>query len=184
MFDTHRMTAAAFTSAVKSIHTRGNKLQADIHKACVAALLFSLPTAAAAKGEDLPLGDLNATPALQLAQGLSAGMPRNKVINWFATFTNVRITVTGGGKTWAASMLKPGEDGFKQLTAEDVQAAIKCPYWDNDPEVDVPPMDLDKAIAALLKKAKTAAKDGKLSNPEKAARQMLALEKLAPAAAK
>lgn len=173
LFATHRMSADAFKAAVKSINTRGKKLQEDIHRAAVAAMLFSLH-------ESLG-GNLNGTPALQLCQGLTTGMPRNKVINWFTTFTNLRITVTGGGKTWAVTMLKPGEDGHKELTEADVEAAIKCAYWDNDPEQDVPPMDIDAAIAALIKKATTAIKDGKVKNPERAAQQLAALNKLAPA---
>lgn len=174
MFDTYRMTKETFAAAVKSINTRGKKLQDDIHRAAIAAALFSLH-------ESLG-GKLNATPALQLCQNLTAGMPRNKVINWFTTFTNVRITVTGGGKTWAAKMLVPGDDGHKELTPEDVEAFIKCAYWDNDPEADLPPMDIDAAIAALIKKATTAIKDGKVKNPERAAVQLKALEKLAPPA--
>lgn len=171
-FNAHKMTAPVFAAAVKSINLRGKALQRDIHKAAVAAMIFSLP--------EKQGGNLNATPSLQLCQGLTAGMPRNKVINWFTTFTNIRITVTNGGKTWQASMLKPGEDGFKALKDEDIQAAIDCPYWDNDPEADVPPLDIDKAIAALIKKATTAIKDGKVTNPERAALQLAALTKLAP----
>lgn len=174
MFDTYRMTKETFASAVKSINTRGKKLQDDIHRAAVAAMLFSLH-----RGLQ---GNENATPALQLCQGLTAGLPRNKVINWFTTFTNVRITVTNGGKTWAATLLKPGEEGHKELTEADIKAAIDCPYWDNDPEVDVPPMDLDAAIAALIKKATTAIKDGKVKNPERAEKQLASLQRLAPKA--
>lgn len=172
-FASYRMTTAAFGAAVKSINTRGKKLQADIHSACVAAMLFSLH-------QDLG-GDLNATPALQLCQNLPAGLPRNKIVNWFATFTNVRITVSNGGKTWEVKNLAPSDDNFKALTEADIQIAIDTPYWDAEPEKDIAPLDLDKAIAALIKKAKTAVADGKVTNPEKAKQQLAALAKLAPA---
>lgn len=173
MFDKHRMTSAAFAAAVKSINTRGKKLQQDVHAACVAALLFALP--------ENQGGNLNSTPAMQLCQNLPAGLPRNKLVNWFVTFTNIRITVSNGGKTWAVKLLVPGDDGFRHFTDEDIQAAIDTPYWDNEPEKDIAPLDMDKMIAALIKKATTAIADGKVTNPDKAKTQLAALKKLAPA---
>lgn len=165
MTDTYKMTAAAYKSAVTSIRTRGSNITRDIHRAAIAAFLFSNQ-------------DKNATPALQLAQALAAGLPRNKVIGWFHHFTNIRITVSkqkDGSFAWSCKNLAPTikENGvevpnpdFTVMTPEHIAEAIKRPYWDLTPETDIREVDVQTLIANALKRIDAASKAGKLkANP-------------------
>jgi hypothetical protein len=156
-YATHIMTTEAFKKAVVSIGTRGKNLDRDTHAAAVAALIASLP---AAMG-----GHLNATPALQLVQAMSAGQARNKVIAWFTYFSNIRITVAkqkDGSFKWSVRNNGPTHDDFLPVDEALVMEAIKLPFWDLTPEPDVAEVDVSKLIAAAIKKITAAAAAGKL----------------------
>lgn len=169
------MTTAALKTATSSIKTRGSNLTRDIHKAAVGALIMSLST-------DMG-GHLNATPALQLAQALAAGLPRNKVIAWFAEFSNIRITVSkakDGSMAWGCKNLSPTHAEYKAITEADVMAAIATPYWDLNPEPDMKEVDVTALINALLKKVAKAEADGKLKADPANAIRIEGLRKLVP----
>ena len=176
------MTTAALKTATSSIKTRGSNLTRDIHKAAVGALIVSLP-------DDMG-GHLNATPALQLVQALAPGLPRNKVIAWFAEYSNIRITVAkdkeGGGFKWGCKNLSPTLKGgepnpeYKAITEADVMAAIAKPYWDLNPEHDIKEVDVAALIANALKRIDAADKNGKLKADPANAIRIEALRKLVP----
>jgi hypothetical protein len=169
------MTTAALKAATTSIKTRGNNLTASIHKAAVGALIMSLPN-------DMD-GHLNATPALQLVQALAAGLPRNKVIAWFAEYSNIRITVSkgkDGSMTWGCKNLSPTHAEYKAITEADVMTAIAKPYWDLNPEHDVKEVDVAALIANALKRIDAANKNGKLKADPANAIRIEALRKLVP----
>lgn len=153
---TYKMTTAAYKSAVSSIKTRSANVTKDIHRACVAAMLFSAD-------------DKNATPALQLVQALSAGMPRNKVINWFHHFTNVRITAAkqkDGSFAWTVKNLSPDHEEFTDMTEAQRAEAIKKAYWDLQPETDIKEVDIQALLSNVLKRVNAAKAAGKLKvNP-------------------
>ena len=156
-YATHIMTNDAFKAAVKSIGTRGKNLDRDTHAAAVAALIASLP---AAMG-----GHLNATPALQLCQAMSAGQARNKVIAWFTYFSNIRITVAkqkDGSFKWSVRNNGPTHEDFLSVDEALVMEAIKLPFWDLTPEPDMAEVDVSKLIALAIKKIVKAQADGKL----------------------
>ena len=143
---TYAMNAATFKKAVASITLRSGTLTKDIHRAAMAALIFS--------GGDNIGGDKNATPALQLVQALAPGMPRNKVINWFHYFTNVRISVAkqkDGSFKWSVKNLGPSHDEFEEIDAALFNAAADLPYWDLMPEADVREVEVAKLIANAIK---------------------------------
>lgn len=169
------MTTAALKSATTSIKTRGNNLTKDIHAAAVGALIMALPS-------DMG-GHLNATPALQLVQALAAGLPRNKVIAWFAEFSNIRITVSkgkDGAMTWGCKNLSPTHDEYQAITEADVLAAIATPYWDLNPEANITEVDVVALIHAVLKKVAKADADGKLKADPANSIRIEALRKLVP----
>lgn len=156
-YSTHIMTKEAFAKAVVSIGTRGKNLDRDTHAAAVAALIASLPEAMG--------GHLNATPALQLCQAMSAGQARNKVIAWFTEFSNVRITVSkqkDGSFKWSAKNRNHEHEAYLPVTEAIVMRAIKVPFWDLSPEPDMVEVDVSKLIAAAIKKITAAAAAGKL----------------------
>lgn len=173
---THAMTTAAFKSAVSSIKTRGANITRDIHRAAVAALIFS--------GNETINGDKNATPALQLAQALAAGLPRNKVIGWLHHFSNVRITVSkakDGSFSWTVKNLGPSHPEYQEITMDLLQEAIDKPYWDLNPDHDIKEFDVTAAINALLKRANDASKAGKLKADPANEQRLAALRSLVPA---
>jgi hypothetical protein len=156
-YATHIMTNEVFKKAVVSIGTRGKNLDRDTHAAAVAALIASLPA-------DMG-GHLNATPALQLCQAMSAGQARNKVIAWFTYFSNIRITVSkqkDGSFKWGCKNLGPNADAYLPVDEALVMAAIKLPFYDLNPEPDMAEVDVSKLIAAAIKKITAAAAAGKL----------------------
>lgn len=175
LFASHRMTADAQTKLGASILKRGTSLQNDIHRLAVAVALDTLHT-------DLG-GNLNIDKVPLVITSMSAGMPRNKIVNWFAVHTNVRIAVSGGGKTVEVSLLKPGMEGHRELTEENVNTFINEPYWMTTPEEDVSFLDVDKMIGAAIKKLSAAIKDGKVANKDDATKKLAALQRLAPAKA-
>ena len=172
-YATHIMTNDAFKAAVKSIGTRGKNLDRDTHAAAVAALIASLP---AAMG-----GHLNATPALQLCQAMSAGQARNKVIAWFAEFSNIRITVAkqrDGSFKWSAKNRNHEHEAYLPVTEAIVMRAIKVPFWDLNPEPDMAEVDVSKLIAAAIKKITAAAAAGKLKMDPANEQRIAGLRKL------
>jgi hypothetical protein len=163
-FATYAMAEkTTFKNALISIRNRGTNLARDTHRACIAAMLYSLVPELG--------GSKNADPALRLCQHIADGMPRNKVVLWFHYFTNVRVTIkTGadGAVTWSVKNLSPmKKDGspnadYKELTEDMVQKAIDTPYWKLNPEPDVAPVDIERLISNAIKKIDKARADGKL----------------------
>lgn len=173
MFDTHRLTADAQAKLGASILKRGTSLQADIHKLSVAVMLDTLHRGLG--------GNENIDKVPLVITSMSAGMPRNKVVNWFAVHTNVRIAVSGGGKNIEVKLLKPGMDGHRELTTADIEKAIAEPYWLTTPEEDVAMLDVDKVIYAAMAKVKKAIAEGKVANKDDATKKLASLQRLVPA---
>lgn len=176
---TYAMNAVAYKKAIVSIKTRSGTLTKDIHRAAVAAMIFS--------GTEAIGGDKNATPAKQLAEALAPGMPRNKVIAWFNHFTNVRITVSkqkDGSFTWGVKNIGPTlkdgtpNDDYQELTPELLALAIKTPYWELNPESDIKELDIEAMIKASIKRIEKAMEDGKLKAAPANAQRLAGLRAL------
>lgn len=174
-FATHRLTGAATATLTASIKRRAATLSKDIHAACVAVMLQ-------AATHDLG-GHLDASKALPLVQALGEAMPRNKVILWFATFTNIRVTTTKGkdGKlAWGCKVLGPKDEDYLPQDAGILQDAIDTPYWVLSPEPAMPDIDIAALLASTLKKALKAQTDGKLKANPKNDALIAGLRKLVP----
>ena len=172
---TYAMNAAAYKKAITSIKTRSGTLTKDIHRAAVAAMIFS--------GAEAIGGDKNATPAKQLAEALAAGMPRNKVIAWFTFFTNVRINVSkqkDGTFSWSVKNLGPAHEEYQELTPELLATAIKTPYWELNPEADIKEVDIMAVIKAAIARVEKAQENGKLKAGPANAQRLAGLKALLP----
>jgi hypothetical protein len=172
-YATYIMTKEAFVKAVASIGTRGKNLDRDTHAAAISALIASLP---AGMG-----GHLNATPALQLCQAMSAGQARNKVIAWFAEFSNIRITVSkqkDGTFKWLAKNRNHEHDEYLPVTEAIVMRAINTPFWALNPEPDMTEVDVSKLIANAIKAITRAQANGKLKADPANEQRIAGLRKL------
>lgn len=181
-FATYRLSPEKVKSGTRSIATRSANLANDIHRLAVAIMLNTLPMADKVE-EGTPSGHQNAAQVLPFLQGLAAGMPRNKVIGWFAEHSNVRVTVSDGGKKWACKLLSPKDKEYRVLTTEQVETAIKNPYWTGmGQERDIDTLDADKLLANLIKRLSKAVDEGKVKDPVRAAAQLAGIRKLTSAA--
>lgn len=178
------MNTEAYKKAILSIKTRSGTLTKDIHKAALAAMIFS--------ATDIIGGTKNATPAMQLCQALAAGMQRNEVVAWFHHFTNVRMTVNkqkDGTFKWSCKNLAPTikdkdtgvvspNPEYVELDADLLKEAAKTPYWDLNPQRDVNEVDIESMIRNAIKRIEKAQENGKLKDAPANAQRLAGLRAL------
>lgn len=127
--------ASEVTKLIESIHGRGKKLDADIHRCAVSCLHHADQH-----------GDV--TLLQKLIEAMPKSARRNAVIGWACAF----------GK------FAPSEDGKSVVYAKeeetDIEQAIAIAPWEFAPEQAFRPFDLDKELDRLMKKAIEAAESG------------------------
>lgn len=142
------LTAAAdVNKLIDSIQKRGLALQADCHRAAVAALYH------ADKHGDVTLMQRLLTALPDMAR-------RNALIAWAITF----------GK------FKASEDGksvdYNKVQQTDLDAGATTPFWEFKPEKPFTAFDLGAEIEKLIKRAEKAAKDERNSLPAEGFRSL------------
>lgn len=142
----------------KSLAKRGKAYDADIHAAAVAAIYISMPLADG--------GTLNGEPARQLIASIGKSSRAMTLKDWFAAFSNIRLTLKDGA--WTVKMLGPDKEGYKP--AQPVKAFDK-PFWSVEEQTrGAQAFDFAGAMARLLARA---ANDEKLSEDDKSKAALL-----------
>ncbi|UCR81388.1 hypothetical protein [Brevundimonas phage AA] len=115
---------------IKWIAATGKKLDAILHATAVAIIVHAKEHGDCSRAKTM----LDAMPKSGRAKALAA---------WFETFSAIRFN--GDGEVGLLA------DKEKRIWL--VEEAQATPFWELNPEKDVVVFDLDKALAALLKKA-------------------------------
>ena len=150
---------AGITAAIKSLHTRGDTLQLDIHR-----LLVAICTRWAASGDMRPVaGHIN----LLLAKDKLGGVRKNAIREWVETFMGLKLVEEGENKGdfYAPKSLANGQHmNLKELTNNR--------WWEFKPEAEYKPIDDPrKLIAGLIAKME---KDvGKMGDESKVTPEMI-----------
>jgi len=139
--------------AIASIGNRSQKLDADIHQAAVSVVWHS----ATHNDPDV---------AKRLLAALGKTMRKQAMLAWLCNY--------GAFSTNEAGELVYVKERAAQAVSEaNIEAATAEPFWDFAPEPKYVQFDLEKAIAALLKKAESALakteQDSALVQPDKLA---------------
>jgi hypothetical protein len=136
---TKLMNPAQLDAAIKSIATRGKKLDSDIQEAALSAISHFAEH-----------GDIVFVNKLYLA--LSAGARKSSLALWFVTFTKAAVNTDAATKALAPFNV----DKAKEF---DLDGAMSTPWYDmkKEPELDEL-FDIQKALASLIAKAKKSAK--------------------------
>lgn len=127
--------AKAIDTAIKSVATRGKKIDADIHKIAVSCLVH------ADKHGDVTL-------AQKLVQAMPKSGRANALKDWFLAF----------GKFTYDSTSKSLAYDKKAVTL--TEEAISMPFWEFKPEPEYVPFDINARIARLVKDAEKASAKG------------------------
>lgn len=151
---------ADLTAAIKSLHTRGDSLQLDIHR-----VLVAICTRWAASGDMRPVaGHIN----LLLDKDKLGGVRKNAIREWIETFMGLALVEEGEnkGNFYVPKALASGQHmNLKELTNNR--------WWEFKPEAEYKPIDDPrKLIAALIAKME---KDvGKMGDESKVTPEMIA----------
>lgn len=137
---------AAITAAIEALHKRSDTLQMDVHKLLVAIAVRWAQT-----------GDVR--PAVQhvnklLEKGKFGGMRANAIKAWVETFFGFKYVTEGERKdSFIAGAVKGADLRLKEIG--------NTRWWEFKPEAPYKPLDFDKMLLALLKKAEDRSKDAK-----------------------
>ena len=123
-------TDAELDKAFKSIKGRGNTLQMDVHKAACGVL-----------HRMNELGNNDVRIVGKLMESLPASYRTNAMRDWFTAF---------GPVAWDKNKPVFARDKADKTIA--LTAALAEPFWLFSPEADYKPLDVDKALYALIKK--------------------------------
>ncbi len=141
------MSLKKIDSNIKLIVTNAAKLNGRIHETAV------LIVAHAAEHGDC-------TRALTLVKAMPASMRRAMLIEWFRTFSPIRVSVSND----KVGLLKDGQKGF---VAFDVDAGTAKPFFEmakDTPEAEDLTFDgVNEAIAALIKRLSKRVEEGKVA---------------------
>lgn len=151
---------ASITAAIKSLHTRGDSLQLDIHR-----LLVAVCTRWAASGDVRPVaGHIN----LLLDKDKLGGVRKNAIRAWVETYMGLKLVEEGEnkGQFYAPKGIANG----KHL---DMKALTNNRWWEFKPEPEYKPIDDPrKLIAGLVAKME---KDvGQMGEKSKVTPEMIA----------
>jgi len=151
---------AGITAAIKSLHTRGDSLQLDIHR-----LLVAICTRWAASGDVRPVaGHIN----LLLAKDKMGGVRKNAIRAWVETYMQLKLVEEGEnkGQFYAPKGIANG----KHL---DMKALTNNRWWEFKPEPEYQPITDDtKLVKQLIAKME---KDiGQMGEESKVRPEMLA----------
>lgn len=150
---------AGITAAIKSLHTRGDTLQLDIHR-----LLVAICTRWAASGDMRPVaGHIN----LLLAKDKLGGVRKNAIREWVEKFMGLKLVEEGEnkGNFYVPKSLANGKHmNIKELANNR--------WWEFKPEAEYKPIDDPrKLIAGLIAKME---KDvGKMGDESKVTPEMI-----------
>ena len=128
--------AQAINKAIKSIATRGKKLDQDIHCTAVSVL-------------DHVRQHGDTTVCVSLIDAMPRSGRRKALIHWVNSFAPIDVRQDKAGKVTAK--LKPvrESDGSDFKIAD----AIDMPFWDFTPEKAVAPMTFERLISYVTKHA-------------------------------
>lgn len=127
--------AKAIDTAIKSIGTRGAKLQSDIHVAAVSTLVH------ADKHGDVTL-------AQNLVDAVPTLARKNALRDWFIAMGKFSYDTTEKTLT------------FNKKGTTLLDTAIATPFWEFKQEAEYVPFDLQAAILTLVKRADKAMQNG------------------------
>lgn len=131
---------ASIANAIKSLHTRSDSLQLDIHR-----LLVAICTRWASSGDVRPVaGHIN----MLLAKDKLGGIRKNAIRAWVETYMHLRLVEDGDNK---GNFYAPkGISSGKHL---DIKALTNNRWWEFKPEAEYRPIDDPyKLIAGLVAK--------------------------------
>ncbi|WFG40853.1 hypothetical protein ParaKuw1_00020 [Paracoccus phage ParKuw1] len=131
---------ASIANAIKSLHTRGDSLQLDIHR-----LLVAICTRWAASGDVRPVaGHIN----MLLAKDKLGGVRKNAIRAWVETYMGLKLVEEGEnkGNFYAPKAIANGQH-------LDMKALTNNRWWEFKPEAEYKPIDDPrKLIAGLVAK--------------------------------
>lgn len=128
---------AGITAAIKSLHTRGDSLQLDIHR-----LLVAICTRWATSGDVRPVsGHIN----LLLSKDKLGGVRKNAIRAWVETYMHLKLVEEGENK--GMFYAPKGISNGKHL---DMKALTNNRWWEFKPEAEYKPIDDPRKLIAQL----------------------------------
>lgn len=155
---------AALAKAIKSIATRGQKLDQDIHVAGVSCLAHIAEHS-------------NTTLLNDLVNALPKGARKHAFVEWALAYGNVR-TLDRANEADQDKIAKGQVFALDRTKTFDPDGAIANAWYNFKPEADLlTAFDVNKAVAQLVKRVTKASRDGAaLEGVQDALKQLKALE--------